>query len=536
MESEASKNNSEIKIYTFPGTLVEKIEPYFKDKNLFTLEELEQLGEKDESLRPITIHETENFSDKNGYKKLQELSAALKQTSRIGTYNQYVEELREEDVERILENSLGKGHNAAADLITERISLIAPRIFTLWLTTFERGVSLLQKSTRRIEHNAYFIPKEFSKNERIMKEYSSIIAVINEDYNKLLECFDEEERKKYREDAMYIQPLSLLTSLTADISLRAFWQMFLESGITSNSKGEKIINDRGGLDAIFEYSSKIFDVLQKNKLLVRKWNTNYDQLQHFPSGSLFLPENGATEKLEEILLRAYGAHTETPIRNVIRNAVVLEISDPLHVIENYGTEKIIETLKSKENKLKKNMYDVLKTINVKVLRVVDLSLLHQETRHRTVPKQYEPLVCAAKRAAAKIAVNKNLDSAKLFTYPEALKGKAEIFAKDYEMLLNFWNKLINEYNTDPMSANIVLPHGLKVFVYENFDGYNLIKLSGERLCATAKKEMQYLTQELVNKISEIPRYGKEISELMKQKCFYLQKCSDQVKDCPKKAF
>jgi len=556
MDSNDSEKGSEI-IYTFPGTLLKKTKPS-TDTNfsILSLEELEEIGDKNKDLKPINIHETNESIEE----KIKQLSAALKQTSRIGTYNQYLNTLYSDqenmlnEVERILDNSLGKGHNAAADLITLRTSFIAPRIFTLWLTTFERGISLLQKSTRRIEHNGYFIPRVFSENKKIEEEYSLIIQKINEDYNKLLEGYDEEQRKKLREDAMYIQPLSLLSTLTADISLRAFWQMFLESGIESNSKAEKIVKNEDSLSSILEYTSRIFDNLkEKSDFLVKKWNTNYDQLQYYPSGGFLSSKDEITDDIEEILNQKFfnpfsdlNYRFESP-----SNTLVLDFSDPLKVIERFGIDKIIKVLKSKNDNEIKKMFDILKTVNLKVIRAMDLSLLHQETRHRTIPKEYEPLVYAAERALEHIKFVESIgnkyheyvksneeyfENNSYFNYPKAFKDKKriEIVAKDYAMLLNFWEKLVKEYNLKPEIANIVLPHGLKLLVVENIDFYNLVKLSSERLCATAKREMQSLTENLRNMIEV--QVGKDISLLLQPKCYYLRKCPDQIQNCQKKLF
>ncbi|MEM2121845.1 MAG: FAD-dependent thymidylate synthase [Candidatus Woesearchaeota archaeon] len=555
MNSDKNKD----KIYTFPGTYLEKI-PEYSNKKIFSFEDLENIAQINPNLKPIHLEETKESLER----KTNKLAAALKQTSRIGTFPEYLDGISEEEKERIFENSLGKGHNAAADLITLTISYIAPRIFTLYLTTFEYGVSMLQKSTRRIEHNGYFVPRAFLQEKELTEEYESIIKKIDEDYNLLLRGYNEEQRKKHREDAIYIQPLSLLTTDVLELDLRALWQIFLESGIKSNSKGDKIIDDNTIRDAIFEYTSKTFDLLRDFDIkLVRNWNTNYNILQYYPSGSLFLRDtiffSKAKSKFSDLeFLLANSENKEN---------FVLDYSSPiLNIGEDNIFNKIIETLKTGNLFEKKHILDILKTINFKVVRNMDLSLLHQETRHRSIHKEYEPLHVAAMKALIEIerveewlhqynfksVLDLNKNNFKKFlkdtniefyfriprefklncdeTYSDEKFEKAKIVIDDYFKLMKFWEKL---HFITPKTANIVLPHGLKVLVIENIDGYNLIKLSAERLCYTAKKEMQEQTEKLRDAISD---KNFNMAQLMQPKCYWLGKCPDAVRDCPKKAF
>ncbi len=521
-------------IITFLGYYFKKIHKKMgkEEPVVLTLDELIDFGRENSDFKVLEVSPLLLSHLPDGLDPWEKiffpLVAALKQTSLAKTYHAYLNDLLNSDdpdkvskAIKVLENSLGAGHNAAADLIQFQVSGIFPRIFTIFTYLGEYGVRGLQKSTRRVEHDSYLIPSSITTPE-LKNEYIDLMKKVQGVFNGVLNKAgdDKDRRKELRELAMYVQPLSLLTTNDFQASLRALWSLFVESGITSNSKGDLLkIEPEDGVDdynsILFDYSSIIFKELRKiSYLLVRKWSTNYNPMKLWPRTSFFSTKN---EDLERIINENINTLRQ-------KSVVVLSHNDPLRYTKLSNDELDIKSLVS-------NSMDNLKMGGVDLLVFTDLSLLHELIRHRTVRKQIEPLVVAADRTLNRMKnMGENYDY-KDFYFPKIVRENKDLLDKfklTYKELLLFYEKLVNE-GVPKQDAVIVLPHGLKVTMWLKVDFWNLVNLSGERMCYTAKSSIRTLFDRIKESIKEYEsRVGINnfMSSLMHPKCYYLGKCPD----------
>ena len=533
------------RIITFPGTYINKIRPAARS-NFLTMDDLTEIGTEEYTLRPVSLEgdfmpytplsqKDEGFDNTFTLedKILILLVAALKQTSLSGSFGRYKKKLIElgkkdkaklkEELTRVLGNSLGRSHNALADLIDFSFSFIAPRYLTLFSASFERGVKMLQKSTRRVEHDAYLIPKYVAENHVAGKKFIDTLLGVQDDFNNILNSAgNKKERINLREDAMYIQSLALLTSDYISASLRGWWQFLLESGISADEDANMIITDNVGVPSdMKKYSVEIFNRLKNiSPLFVKKWKTNYTKSQLFPSANLFSNEN---TKLEELI-------------NTVGNKdfLVLNYNNPFGFTQG-DIVKTIEAVREGDESMLSN----LKMTSVTYLIRMDLSLLHEFLRHRTIPKEVESLSSAVNRAYAHLKEDR--EDFNDFHIPAKLSslGYGDMIKEDYRKLI-FLSKELVDSGIPAYDANIVVPHGLKVYLLVTEDAWNLVKLSGERMCSTAKKEMQIMMDLMKRVIRDYEinhNLSPFLSELMMPKCAYIGSCPEnRAETCNKSVF
>ena len=543
------------RIFTFMSSSLKKTK--FDGKISLTLEELFELSKTEPDLKPLSLEAMTQLIDTEVLAKIRELLiesnehssyqnnalglstvlmlvAALRQTSASSPYKSYVRRIlskvekidntknRLEELynllDKTLENSIGRGHNAAVDLVQFDISEIAPRAVTLYQTFYEMGVKMLQKSTRRVEHDTYLIPKTL---EYARGDIENFLRSNLEDFNKLLSRAGDDinERKKLRQDAMYIQPLLLLTTNFVGFSLRSAWQMMLEAGVKSDKQGNLIIDKSLEVPTIIrDYAVMLFNTLRSvDPRFVKLWKTNYKQNQFWPSNSFYFSNRDLEKLIEERT-------------NFKDDFVVLGHSNPF----NWTSEDIPNLLKCIKGD-DKEVLNNLKLMNIKYLMRVDLSLLHQLTRHRTLRKQVEPLRYAVKRAITNVLENNDFSD---FHIPVLLKKEQDLFKKNYRNALLLIKELLDK-NYPENDVILLVPHGLKVYTLMEEDGWNVYKTNADRLCMTAKPDIRVLMGE---KKKAFERYELEngiaplFSSLMIPKCAYIGECPDGITNCPKSSY
>lgn len=109
----------------------------------------------------------------------------------------------------------------------------------------------------------------------------------------------------------------------------------------------------------------------------------------------------------------------------------------------------------------------------------------------------------------------------------------------YEELMILRQNLI-DLGIPKEDADVVVPHGLIVYVSAIEDAWNLSKLSGERMCATAKVDMQVWMNKLKRAIFDYENKNNLshfMSSLMVPKCASLGYCPEhRESSCNKSSF
>ncbi len=538
------------KVRTFLGYYLDKIRP--NNNNTFsTFEGLKKIGKEDRTLNPVSLVgiylPTDDSFKKTGSiddvfdtedKIFTPLVSALKQTSLSGSFDKYLVDLinmhikdkpkSKQELEKIISHSLGRSHNALMDLVGISISFNAlTRESTLLLASFERGINMLQKSTRRVEHGTYLIPESINNNLTARKLFKETISKVQRNFNEILDSAgSKKERISLREEAMYIQPLALVTSDYVTASWRGWLQFLMEVGVSADENGNMIIDYSSGVSSdARKLGVEVFNKLKEiSPWLVKKWSTNYTKSQFYPSAGLFF--NKKNKKLEDLIGKAGGKDF---LIGGYNNPLGFTEEDILYVLDaiSEGDEPTLANLKMTD---------------VSYLAKMDLSLLHEFLRHRTIQRISESIYHAADEAYKHLMESDSMnDKFRDFYIPSKLrKSKYENLVKDsYKELMELRQNLI-KLGIPEGDANVVIPHGLIVHVLAREDAWNLSKLSGERMCATAKFDMQVWMDKLKRGIFNYENknnLGHFMSSLMVPKCASLGYCPEHRENsCNKRSF
>ncbi|MFA5381596.1 MAG: FAD-dependent thymidylate synthase [Candidatus Micrarchaeia archaeon] len=376
---------------------------------------------------------------------------------------------------KIIDNSLGKGHNAVGDQIIFELDLKnIPRLSTLSLAAYSIGHSLMQVSTRFVQHTQVEIPISILKNKNAKMIFYERVLEAMEQYKYL--C-----TKDYSlEDIIFITPLYLLTNTSLTSSARGLWQLFTEWNLDSApNSNKKIANEIKNL------------VIKEYALFFREQEMNYHPTQFYPSSTGFLLEKNLDfeefvfEKKDKVIIR----------KNLLSKN---------HYFEDKNTEA--------------SKFDEI-SFGIKI----DISTMHELIRHKTIKQRYEPFAQAADR------INKINDIENHFYIPPTFnENDKKIILSIYILLLEGYFKLL-EAGIPKKDAIGILPHGMIVKAEIILDAWNLMHLSGERLCATAKPSFREIMIEMKEKTKKI---NPKIAKLMAPKCEHLGYCPEGKKNFP----
>jgi len=338
-------------------------------------------------------------------------------------------------------HSLGYGHNAALDLIGELVSVKnMTRLAAMAMSAITFGTPHLERSTRRVEVDSFFVPDCIQDDLRRKVEIH---------LTKLYECYKNFKEKTTLEDAMMTLPLYINTHATYFINGRAvyyIYQMF-----TGNHKrfDGKIIKTFERPQALKDFGNFIFRIFkEKYPKIFQDWTLAYDSLDFYPGCIEFLLEkNSFIENLVN--------------ENISKmNSTALLLSDDENIELDY-LEKIIEN-RSEE-------LAVLRNINYKFLVYIDLAAYQDCLRNRTIDFTIEPLYHAIKRKdfyIPKTILSKNLDSEFLQIVNEEI---------------DFYKTLV-ENGVPKQEAIGFVPHALKVFSVADTNAFGLIHFITNRSC------------------------------------------------------
>ena len=482
--------------------------------HIYTLEELVAY------INPIKIFKSKDEL----YRDLLHLYSALRETSSpkrreeiLGGLSKKPEESHDK-LHKLFSNSIGKGHTAAQDLVGLLTELVIPRFMTLLLTDNPYSfVGALQRSTRKIKHDSYFIPKSIGKHKGLSDKVKDYYERVQKLFDDILSLYDKDERKSMRELAMYIQPLSLLTSAYYGFDWRNISMLLHLLGVDKNGENRK-------QDFLSEYGRLIKNKLASlNNFLVEDFGQNFNPRLMYPFNGLLY---GADAKDFVNFL----GDSEVKISNV---SILPHLKYKFSDLSN-----IINALVNPDDREKfENVKNTLRGLSVEVYFKTDLSLLHELFRHRTVNYLVSSLKSTVEYAIENGAIENDKVIRSLFTIPPQLNNFSERIINIYKESLSLYKELVN--NGIPVNdALLVISHGLKIPVYMKMDGWNLYKLFGDRLCSTAKVSMRSLMSLIRTELAKYThKHNLPNIELLAQpKCFWEKECPEGRGDsCPQKA-
>ena len=477
--------------------------------HIYTLKELM------DSVKPIETFATK----KEVYNSFINLFSALRETSSPKDRKEIIGKLVEnpEDVhskeDKLFSNSIGRGHTAAQDLVSILVRMTIPRFMTLSLTDNPYSfVGSLQRSTRRVEHDSYFLPESIEKNEGLSKKVKEYYNKVQGLFDNILSQYDKDSRKSMRELAMYIQPLGLLTSAYYEFDWRNISMLLHTLGVDKADENQK-------QDFLSEYGNLIKNELKSlDDSLVKDFGQNFNPRLMYPSNGLM-----------------YGSNVNDFIDFLGDSDVkISSVNIAPHLKGKFSDMKeLINALTHPEDKERfENVKNTLLGLSMGVYFKTDLSLLHELFRHRTVKYMVPSL-----ESTVEYALEHKKDIKSLFTIPHQLDNFSGQIIKLYKESLHLYKELVD--NGIPANdALLVIPHGIKTPVYMEMNGWNLYKLFGERLCSTAKISIRSLMSAVRTKLAEYTqRHDLPHIELLAQpKCFFMNECPEHRENsCPQKA-
>ncbi len=482
--------------------------------NIYTLKELTSY------INPVEIFTTEKELSKNFinlFSALRETSSPKDRKEIIGKLVENLEEVHSKE-DKLFSNSIGRGHTAAQDLVSILARMTMPRFMTLLLTDNPYSfIGLLQRSTRRVEHDSYFLPESIERNEGLSKKVKEYYNKVQELFDNILGQYDKDSRKSMRELVMYIQPLSLLTSAYYLFDWRNISMMLHTLGVDKADENQK-------QDFLSEYGNLIKNELKSlDDFLVKDFGQNFNPKLMYPSNGLM-----------------YGSNVNDFIDFLGDSDVkISSVNIAPHLKGKFSDmKKLINALTHPEDKERfENVKNTLLGLSIGVYFKTDLSLLHELFRHRTVNYLVPSLKSTVEYAIKNGAIENDKVLRSLFTIPPQLNEFSDKILNIYRESLHLYKELVD--NGIPANdALLVIPHGIKTPVYMEMNGWNLYKLFGERLCSTAKISIRSLMSAVRTKLAEYTQGHNlpHIELLAQPKCFFMNECPEHRENsCPQKA-
>lgn len=188
-------------------------------------------------------------------------------------------------------------------------------------------------------------------------------------------------------------------------------------------------------------------------------------------------------------------------------------------------------------------------LNLKMLSSVSWRVWGEKKRHRTVQMTPDSVYYAIDRAnkifekfIKKITSRKltSLEIKKIdrvFTVPPALRQNKDLlygYLDCVKKSLETYYELIEKYKIDPSDAIYLMPRGVRIDLFQNYDLFNLV--SGYyplRTCTTAETQLRAITRQEMIKIKQFleKKNLKNTAKLMVTKCWIPGFCLEE-KNCP----
>tara|TARA_Y100000034_G_scaffold44576_1_gene54743 strand:- start:34616 stop:35884 length:1269 start_codon:yes stop_codon:yes gene_type:complete len=353
-----------------------------------------------------------------------------------------------------LKYSIAKGHLAAMEFVTLYCRSYIPRLWTLMLACSSH-ISMLQESTRSVEHHDYYLPQELHKFPEIVKKIDKKFKTSFDLYKKAI------DKGMQKQDAMYCLPLYTLTGDSFKLNLRELYHLKLVYPNIITEMYDWCIRKLSLTERItpgFDFDIKTW--LEKRKAVNNI--TRYD-----PCPIIVSDED---PKNYEKYFNKIKSQNDTKLSNC---------SGPF---------------KSKEIEfMAKRLHDpvyagILKTkTSIRFDFACDLSVLHELLRHRTLDRNLLPITYSSN-----------------FNYCNHREWKDKNLHKEYNQnnkeLESLYHFLVEGI---PKSiAAGVLPHSLIAHGNINCNFKSMLDFLGQRLCKRAKPGIQKLANSLKDQIQK----------------------------------
>ncbi len=373
-----------------------------------------------------------------------------------------------------------------------------PRLATLLHARASRGLDLLQQTSRGQFLAGMHVPDCVKKSGIFYLKAQKAMANTWKTYLKFLQ---DDEKPQF---AMYVMPLFAMTNNTVSFSGRGIVDNFLSStggyGPEAYAKipGEKIQRPK----ILQDLALRILSETQKRyptilgDHAVSGVSKNYEPLRVFQGGSADFLE-AENKPLERII----ADETLAPLKNRVMDVLVLSTSG-----EKYITEGEVEqALRDRDNSY---LAFLEAEVQHEVVFRIPISDYHDWWRHRTVLRSHRPFKKILDEVVA--AGQKGHDYSILYAAPPFQKEKnLQLYEEAMAGQLDLCAGLLEE-NIPWFETIGYLPHAMLNYEAQRFGGWNLLYLSADRLCISARpsiqKTMQQLKEQLAGRGSPLAKF------------------------------
>jgi len=394
---------------------------------------------------------------------------------------------RKEEIQKILANSLGRGHGSVGDVCYFAFSIEnLPRLVTLQLCLPEY-LNHLQQSLRRVT-----VEKGYGLSPAIRSPFKEeaieILDNVFKFYSEMLQGGIPAE------DARFILPLSTRTNITTIGDVREL--VHLEH-MSKNSMVPSVV--RNIVESMVSQAEGLAPMLFAN---CRK---GYDPINYRPAAQLYAAKNQTINLLIKYL------NDQNHYKGPSNRVTFLDSSAP-----SYFNDCMERGIKGDESSLAN-----LKHVHFSFLTFSSLAMLHQMIRQRTWNISVEGIYDAVQDIKA--------DTEERIIIPPSIeKSKfASEFKVQCKKLFLLYHKLVNARILKKEAIGVI-PHALGIHSLVHIDGWNALGGIGQRTCKTAQWEIRNIATEMARCICE---QRSQLGKWVKPKCFRLKSCPEGNKKC-----
>ena len=392
---------------------------------------------------------------------------------------------------KVHKESTRRGHASITTSMVMQMEITeCSRVLSMLLTAHPFG-SYLQESQRRsiIDENYVVIPRNLDGYEQ---KYRKTFLLLLSLYRSLINDGVEIE------DARYIMPIGVKTSLYSSVSLETCISLLQ---IPRDAKHSEYcpweVYEFG--DKLKAVISDIAPALLEARLAFRNRLATYSYPNPFKQSDPIV--NEIVSKMNR---------PDEPM--IISTAFIPE-----------NGIKYAEKLMEDEEK------EIIDSINplfhVISLEPMSLVAYHQAIRHRTIPTAVESIYTAVERALAKPEEN--------IIIPPSIKAKNNMsrkFQEHFTEALALYEEMIHD-GIPCSSACYIIPQAMRIYVIRHYNGYNLLfpqGFIGTRTCAYTQWEERGIAYKIWY---EVAKKSPSLADIMGEKCKHLGFCPEK-KWCP----
>ena len=372
-------------------------------------------------------------------------------------HGELTEEKRQKKIDRILNESYGRGHGSVGDQIHFNIEIKnCTRSFTLFDTSSEFAEHE-QQSFRRTDSSKGVFASEAVRDSSHFKDFKETNYDAYSLYEEMLK-----DKGIPKEDARFHLPLAAKTNITTCINVRETHHLHA-------------MLDQGEVPSDVKYTvNRMVNVSKKvAPKIMKKRESNYKMLAWRPATQIFASTN---KTLNDIIEKSDTSKDVIPIS-----------SGGIDITE-YGLNRIIKYNDEAE-------YANLKHYHSTFLVKNSIVMNHQLRRQRTMHLSDESFYDAVKRK--NIIIPPKIKDSKYYD---------RVHDQNYRML-----DLYEDMKKDIPRAEAIgtIPHSLQIYTLIHVDGFNSIHFIGKRTCTEAQWEIRDIAKGIANYIKDVnPELGK----------------------------